>query len=95
MHAGGVGERLGLGSSVDPSYDHQRAHRTSNRVDRLMAFLDRACFNAQAFHGTVTSAELRVRALALLFNTAVLAPYCLQHVRGGLGVDISTPLCRY
>jgi hypothetical protein len=26
------------------SYDHMGAHRTSNRVDRLMKFLDRACF---------------------------------------------------
>src|SRR4051794_4979716 len=28
-------------------YDHQRAHRTSNMVDRLMKFLDRACFNGE------------------------------------------------
>ena len=39
------------------SYDHARAHRTSNLVDRLMKFLDRACFNAQYFHGTLASAE--------------------------------------
>ena len=39
------------------SYDPERAHRTRNRVDRLMQFLDRACFNAQYFHGTLASAE--------------------------------------
>jgi hypothetical protein len=50
------------------SYDHQRAHRTSALVDRLIRFLDRACFNAQYFHGTLASAEQRVRALALLWN---------------------------
>lgn len=26
------------------SHDHSRAHRTSNLVDRLMKFFDRACF---------------------------------------------------
>src|SRR5512144_1345827 len=56
------------------SYDHERAHRTSNLVDRLMKFLDRACFNAQYFHGTLASAELRVRALALLWNFCPSSP---------------------
>lgn len=50
------------------SYDHHRAHRTSKRVVQLMKFLDRACFNRQCFHGTLMSAELRVRALTLLGN---------------------------
>jgi hypothetical protein len=31
------------------SYDHPEAHRTSNMVDRLMRFWDRAFFNAQYF----------------------------------------------
>ena len=44
------------------SYDHPEAHRTSNMVDRLMKFLDRAFFNAQYFHGMPDSAESRVRA---------------------------------
>jgi hypothetical protein len=43
------------------SYDHSEAHRTSNMVDRLMKFLDRAFFNAQYFHGMLDSAESRVR----------------------------------
>jgi hypothetical protein len=43
-------------------YDHPEAHRTSNMVDRLMKFLDRAFFNAQYFHGMPDSAESRVRA---------------------------------
>lgn len=55
-------------------YDHDRAHRTSNLVDRLMKFLDRACFNAQYFHGTLASAEQRVRALALLWNFCPSSP---------------------
>jgi len=31
------------------SYDHRYAHRTSNMVDRLMKFLDRACFKWPIF----------------------------------------------
>lgn len=33
------------------SDDHERAHRTSTMVDRLMKCIDRACFNGQYFHG--------------------------------------------
>jgi hypothetical protein len=39
------------------SYDHLDAHRTSNMVDWLMNFLDRAGLNGQYFHGTLASAE--------------------------------------
>ena len=56
------------------SYNPQWAQRTSNRVDRLMKFLDRACFNGQYFHGTLISAELRVHALALLWNFCPSSP---------------------
>ena len=56
------------------SYDHPLAYRTSNMVDRLMRFLDRACFNAQYFHGLPESAESRVRALALLWNFCPSSP---------------------
>ena len=56
------------------SYDHPLAHRTSNMVDRLMKFLDRAFFNAQYFHGLPASAESRVRALALLWNFCPSSP---------------------
>jgi hypothetical protein len=64
------------------SYDHERAHRTSNLVDRLMRFLDRACFNAQYFHGTLASAELRVRALALLWNFCPSSPATVKKYHG-------------
>ena len=56
------------------SYDHQEAHRTSNMVDRLMKFFDRACFNGQYFHGLFEAAENRVRALALLWNFCPSSP---------------------
>src|SRR5918992_1501054 len=50
------------------------AQRTSNMVDRLMRFLDRAFFNAQYFHGLPEAAESRVRALALLWNFCPSSP---------------------
>lgn len=53
-----------------------------NRVDRLMKFLDRACFNAPYFHGTVASAELRVRALAVLWNFCPSAPATVKKYHG-------------
>ena len=55
-------------------YAHAAAHRTSNRVDRLMPFLDRAFFNAQYLHGLPQSAAHRVRALALLWNFCPSSP---------------------
>ena len=64
------------------SYDHAHAHRTGNLVDRLMKFLDRACFNAQYFHGTLASAELRVRALALLWNFCPSSPCTVKKYHG-------------
>jgi len=64
------------------SYDFDTAHRTSNLVDRLMRFLDRACFNGQYFHGTLASAELRVRALALLWNFCPSSPQTVKKHAG-------------
>ncbi|MEE4379649.1 MAG: hypothetical protein V2J55_19350 [Candidatus Competibacteraceae bacterium] len=64
------------------SYAHERAHRTSNLVDRLMRFLDRACFNSQYFHGTRASAESRVRSLALLWNFCPSSPGTVKKYHG-------------
>jgi hypothetical protein len=64
------------------SYDHPGAHRTSNMVDRLMRFLDRAFFNAQYFHGLPDSAESRVRALALLWNFCPSSPQTVRKHAG-------------
>ena len=63
---------------VSPSYDHPLAHRTRNRVDRLMRFFDRAFFNAQYFHGLPESAERRGRALALLWNFCPSSPQTVK-----------------
>jgi hypothetical protein len=47
-----------------------------------MKFLDRACFNGQYFHGTLKSAELRVCALALLWNFCSSSPDTVRKHRG-------------
>lgn len=64
------------------SYDHPEAHRTSNMVDRLMKFLDRAFFHAQYFHGRPDAAESRVRALALLWNFCPSSPQTVRQHAG-------------
>jgi hypothetical protein len=64
------------------SYDHEQSHRTSNRVDRLMRFLDRACFNAQYFPGNPVSAERRARALALWWHFCPSSPGTVNKYHG-------------
>lgn len=63
-------------------YDHPEAHRTSNMVDRLRKFLDRAFFHAQYFHGMSDAAESRVRALALLWNFCPSSPQTVRKHAG-------------
>jgi hypothetical protein len=55
------------------AYDHPNAHRTSNMVDRLMKNQDRYLFFMQYFHGHFYSAEMGIRAWAVLRN---FQPYC-------------------
>ena len=64
------------------SYDHLGAHCISNLVDRLMKFLDRACFHGQYFHGTFASAESRVRAWRLLWNFCPSSPGTVKKYHG-------------
>jgi len=64
------------------SYDHKNAHRTSNMVDRLMKFIDRACFDGMYFHGTLEAGNRRVRALALLWNFCPSSPATIKKHNG-------------
>ena len=50
------------------AYQHPQAPRTTNMVDRLINYQDRILFDMQSFHGTVHSANLAARAMALLSN---------------------------
>jgi hypothetical protein len=63
-------------------YDHENAHRTSNMIDRLMRFIDRACFDGMYFHGTLESGNQRVRALAILWNFCPSSPATVKKYRG-------------
>lgn len=50
------------------TFQHPNAHRTSNMVDRLMNHQDRLLYAMQYFHGSTASAQLALRAMALLWN---------------------------
>ena len=58
--------------SYKNAYDHPKAHRTSNMVDRLMQRMDRHLFSTQYFHGSMDAAQLSIRGWALIHN---FAPY--------------------
>ena len=60
------------------AYDFPGAHRTSNMVDRLMQRMDRHLFSTQYFHGTMKSANLSIRAWALIQNFAPLNPWTVK-----------------
>jgi hypothetical protein len=75
-------ELCAKGAAFIKSYDHERAHRTSAMVDRLMKFMDRAFFMGQYFHGTESSAQLRVRSLALLWNFCPSSPETVKKHQG-------------
>ena len=50
------------------AFDPPGAYRTSNALDRLMDYQDRLLYTMQYFHGTLESAGLYVRAMALVWN---------------------------
>lgn len=50
------------------AYDFPEAYRTSNALDRLMHHQNRLLTQMQYFHGTLDSARLHVRAIALIWN---------------------------
>jgi hypothetical protein len=54
------------------AYDHPKAHRTSNMVDRLMQRMDRHLYSTQYFHGSMDAAQLSIRGWTLIHN---FAPY--------------------
>ena len=61
-------------ASFSIAYDHAGSHRTSNMLDRLMQRMDMHLFSAQYFHGFLSSAELNIRAWALILNFAPSNP---------------------
>jgi hypothetical protein len=63
-------------------YDLAGSHRTSNMIDRLMQRMDRYLFNTQYFHGSIESAELGIRAWALINNFAPSNPRTVKKYQG-------------
>jgi hypothetical protein len=61
-------------SSFSEAYDHPGAFRTSNMLHRLMQRMDRRLFSAQYFDGNLISANLNIRAWALIHNFAPFSP---------------------
>ena len=55
------------------AYNHPKCKRTSNMLDRLMQRMNRYLFMTQYFHGHLQTAELGIRAWALVQN---FLPYC-------------------
>lgn len=63
-------------------YDHPLAYRTSNMIDRLMRFVDRACFDSMYFHGTLASGKQRTRSWAILWNFCPSSPATIKKYDG-------------
>ena len=63
------------------AYDHPKAHRTSNMVDRLMQRMDRHLFSTQYFHGSIPAAELSIRGWALIHNFAPYNPRTVKKTK--------------
>ncbi len=64
------------------AYDHPKAHRTSNMIDRLMQRMDRHLFSTQYFHGSRAAAELSIRGWTLIQNFAPSNPRTVQKYNG-------------
>jgi len=50
------------------AYDYPACYRTSNQIDRPMNLLDRYVYQIRYFHGHRQTANLKVRAWAMLYN---------------------------
>jgi hypothetical protein len=50
------------------AYDYPSCYRTSNQIDRPMNLLDRYLYQVRYFHGRCQTANLKVRAWAMIYN---------------------------
>lgn len=55
-------------------YEFEKAHRTSNALDRLMDQQDRMMYSTRGWHGTPEQLRLSLRAMALIWNFHPYAP---------------------
>jgi hypothetical protein len=63
-----------LAPNLKQTFDHPKAARTSNAVDRMMNYQDRRLFAMQYFHGTISSAQRELRSMAILWNFHLYIP---------------------
>jgi hypothetical protein len=64
------------------AYDHPKAHRTSNMIDRLMQRMDRHLYSTQYFHGSRDAAQLSIRGWTLINNFAPFNPRTVKMLNG-------------
>jgi hypothetical protein len=64
------------------AYEHPKAHRTSNMVDRLMQRMDRHLYSTQYFHGSMDAAQLSIRGWTLINNFAPFNPRTVNMLNG-------------
>ena len=55
------------------AYEYEGAYRTSNQIDRPMNILDRYLYQIRYFHGHHKTANLKIRAWAIIYN---FIPFC-------------------
>lgn len=65
-----IREVVGKASSFSCAYSYAACYRTSNQIDRPMNLLDRYLYQIRYFHGHLDSANLKIRAWAMLYNFA-------------------------
>lgn len=64
-------------------YQHQKAYRTSNMLDRMMKLMKKSIKNAQYFHANNHKATLYMRAFAIIYNFSPSAPLTIKR-HGGI-----------
>lgn len=57
------------------AYDFEDCYRTSNQIDRPMNILDRYLYQIRYFHGHHKTANLKIRAWAIIYN---FMPFCAK-----------------
>jgi hypothetical protein len=68
-----VKDLCGKATRFSKAYEHEGAYRTSNQIDRPMNILDRYLYQIRYFHGNHKTANLKVRAWAIIYN---FMPFC-------------------
>jgi hypothetical protein len=63
-----INELCDKSARYEVAYEQPQAYRTSNQIDRPMNFLDRYLYQTRYFNGHRKTANLKVRAWAMIYN---------------------------